>query len=216
MGQSPGCRKPLQEDTMTRWIAAALLLMSILVVPPSAEATVVMEVGLEEMSHASAVVFHGVVENVQVTEAPEKPGAIHTEVRFRASEILKGKSHFQESLLTISLLGGTLHGKTLHVPGMPEFVEGMAAVVFLEKTSAGFALTGLHQGLFVIEDAPESIGERVVSQRPSGASLARHGPDGRFMLGASAPLTRHHPLQAFLKEVRHHIATQLSRLPQLP
>ena len=201
---------------MTRWISATTLLMSILILPPAAQATVVMEVGLEEMTHASAVVFHGVVEHVQVVEPADRPGAIHTEVRFRASEILKGAPHFDQSLLTISLLGGTLHGQTLHIPGMPEFATGMETVVFLEKTSAGFALTGLHQGLFVIDDAPEGTGERVVSQLPSGATLARHGPKGRFILGASAPLTRHHPLQAFLKEVRHHIAAQHSQLPRLP
>ena len=51
---------------MTRWISTLSLLLSILVMPPSADATVVLEVGLEEMSHASALVFHGVVEDVRV------------------------------------------------------------------------------------------------------------------------------------------------------
>ena len=146
---------------MTRWISTLSLLLSILVMPPSADATVVLEVGLEEMSHASALVFHGVVEDVRV-------------------------------------------------------VKGMEAVVLLETTSTGFARTGLHQGLFVIEDAPQGEVERVVSQRPSGAAIARHGPSGQFILGASAPLTRHHPLNAFLEEVRHHVAKQHTQRPTRP
>jgi hypothetical protein len=156
------------------------------------------------------------VEDVRVVEAVGRKGAIQTEVQFRAYEVIKGASHFQQSLLMVSLLGGTLHGQTLHVAGMPTFVKGMEAVVFLETTSTGFALTGLHQGLFVIEDAPQGEVERVVSQRPSGAAIARHGPSGQFILGASAPLTRHHPLNAFLEEVRHHVAKQHTQRPTRP
>jgi hypothetical protein len=201
---------------MTRWISTFSLLTSLLVLPMSANATVVLEVGLEKMSEASAVIFQGVVVDVRVTEASGRPGAIHTEVRFRSVEALKGAGHFQDSLLTISLLGGSLHGQTLHVPGMPEFVQGMEVVLFLEKTATGFALTGLHQGVFVIEDAPDGSLEPVVSQRPSGASIARHDPEGRFILGASAPLTRHHPLKDFLAEVRHHIHEQKTPTPTRP
>ena len=189
---------------MKSWSRRLLFTALGLMIPATAPATVVIEVGLEEMTHASTVVFHGIVEQVVVRQHPDRKGALTTEITFQSLEMIKGTAHFRDGHLKLSLLGGTLGDYTLHVPGMPTFVQGQECVIFLEETTAGFALTGLHQGVFVVETVPGGV-ERVVSQQPSGASMARFNDKGRFVLGQPAPLTRHHPLNAFLEEVRHYV-----------
>ena len=190
-------------------ILAVLLLL--FVVPSSVGATVVLEVGLEEMTHASQVILHGKVSAVEVLERSGEPGAIYTEVTCRAGEVLKGSARVPSSgLLTISLVGGTLGGKTLKIPGMPVFSPGEEVVLFLEATATNYAICGLQQGLFRV-DSTGSV--KRVSRQLAGLGMARMGAGGRFELSEGAKNTEGHPLSALLKEVKFYVEQETVSVP---
>jgi len=187
------------------------VLMLLFVVPTTAGATVVLEVGLEEMTNASQVILHGTVSAVEVKERSGQPGAIYTEITFRAEEVLKGSARVPSSgLLTISLVGGTLNGQTLKIPGMPVFQPGEEVVIFLEATATNYAICGLQQGLFRV-NSKDAV--KRVSRTVAGLGMARMGKDGRFELSEDATNTEGFPLAALLKEVKFYVDQETASIP---
>ena len=167
-----------------------------------AQATVVLRVGLEEMTHASDVVFQGQVEAVDVLTPSDGP--ITTRITLRAHTILKGADQFEDGLLQIHLLGGRGPDHEIRVPGMPQFAKGEKVVLFLEKTRDDFALTGLQQGVFRIQTDPK-MGEALVSRNISGIVLATFDDKGRFSIVDSASQLEGYPLLTLLDEVRFYL-----------
>ena len=166
----------------------------------AANATVVIRVGLEEMTHASDVVFHGQVEKVDVLTPTDGP--VTTRMTLRAHEVLKGSQHFQEGRLRLHLLGGKGPKYEIRVPGIPRFHAGEDVVLFLEKTRDDFALTGLLQGVFRVEDLD---GMKTVSRSLSGISLVSYDHQGRLSFVDGASELKAFPLETLLDELRFYI-----------
>lgn len=166
----------------------------------SVNATVVIRVGLEEMTHASDVVFHGQVERVDVLAPSDGP--VTTRMTLRAHEILKGPEHFKDGKLQLHLLGGKGPKYEIRIPGMPRFRAGENVVLFLEKTRDDFALTGLLQGVFRVE---EQDGMKTVSRSLSGISLVAYDHDGKMSFVDGASELKAFPLETLLDELRFYI-----------
>ncbi|GMV41266.1 MAG: hypothetical protein AMXMBFR64_29820 [Myxococcales bacterium] len=182
----------------------AILLMLLLLAAP-ARATVVLEVGLDDMSRTSDVIFHGVVTRTDVVAVGGDATRLVTDVTFSLTEVLKGRALVPEPSFTLRLIGGQRGGLELRIPGMPRFSEGDEVVMFLERTEGGFAITGLSQGRFEVRVDAET-GERVVDRSLGSVGVARFGAGGEFeMTEAPASLVRY-PLANLLDEVRHWIA----------
>jgi hypothetical protein len=181
-----------------------------------ATATVVLQVGLEEMTHGSDVIVHATVEQTRTVGGPSEGAPISTVVTFRAIEVLAGAAHVQSGRLDVVLLGGRADGIEMRIPGMPEFAAGEEVVVFLEKTEQSFALTGLAQGVFrVTTDA--GTGEKVCSRGLLGLGFAAFDASGEFSMVDTPAGVQGHPLDALLDEVRLYRAQGTApALPSIP
>jgi hypothetical protein len=182
-------------------IAPLALLLALAFAAP-ARATVVLEVGLEEMTHASDLVLHGVVAKTDVVAVGGVPGHLVTDVTFRLVEVWKGERLAPDELFTLRLPGGTRGGLTLRVPGVPSFGVGNEVVLFLERTSGGFTPTGLTQGVFSVEIGRG--GEKLVSRRVGGVGVARLD-SGVFRMAEAPADVDGLPLRALRDEVMLYI-----------
>ena len=167
----------------------------------SANATVVLEVGLEEMTRASDLVFHGVVTRSDVVALEGNPTRLVTDVTFRMDTVLKGRALVQGDLLTIRLIGGRRGDFEVRIPGMPQFTAGDEVVLFLERTDAGFAITGLQQGRFQV-DVDAETGERTVRRSVNGVAVGRFGAKGVFEMTEPPAAVDGIPLESLLQEIR--------------
>lgn len=182
----------------------ALLLLLALAAP--ARATVVLEVGLDELSRTSDVIFHGTVTRTDVVAVGGDATRLVTDVTFSVAQVIKGRALAPDPAFTLRLVGGARGGLEVRIPGMPRFAAGDEVVLFLERTDGGFAITGFSQGRFSVSRDPDT-GEAVVDRDVSGLGMARFGAGGQFqMTEEPAPITRL-PLDGFLDEVRHWIHT---------
>jgi len=114
-----------------------------------AAATTVRYAEVEELSRSAALVVHGTVAvvtglNLGSTERP----TIVTEVVLTVHRTLVGQTPGPE--LTIRLIGGSVGGHTLRVPGQPTFVVGEEVVLFLEWTGDRLAVSGMGLGKYLV------------------------------------------------------------------
>ena len=76
-------------------------LVVLLLWPAPGAATVVVHLGLEEMTHASDVIAHAQVKSVEVIAPTE--GVLLTRVTFHARDVLRGKEDFQTDELVVQV-----------------------------------------------------------------------------------------------------------------
>ena len=116
------------------------------------------------MQRADAV-FRGEVVATRALWVGSTPETRHiaTRVTFRVHEAYKGNAAAME---TLEFAGGTVDGKTLTVPGVPQFSVGQVAVLFVVGQGKQFCpLVGIAQGRFhVVKDATTGT-ERVPDER---------------------------------------------------
>lgn len=80
---------------------------------------------------------------------------IFTDYILKVSQVIKGDLS-ENSLIKITVPGGTLNGYTTFVPEIPVFTEGEETLLFLEERNSKapenrrFVVTGFHQGKYVI------------------------------------------------------------------
>ncbi|MCK5396376.1 MAG: hypothetical protein KAJ32_10305 [Gammaproteobacteria bacterium] len=127
---------------------------------PSATATSVLPLNLEQLStRASHIFFAEVVSNQ--TKKDEQSGYIATFTEFKIIDSIKG---FTERTLTIKQIGGYDPASKirLYIHGIPTFQTGNNYVVFLPKASKlGFSSPlGLYQGSYTVTTIN---GEQIVS-----------------------------------------------------
>ena len=177
--------------------------------PLSSGATVVVHVGLEEMSQASHVIVHAQVKSVEII-APQE-GVLMTRVTFQARDVIRGQKDFEEGELTVQVLGGRGMDREVRIPGMPTFRVGEEVLVFLERTSQGHAFTGLSQGVFRIHEEAMT-GQRVASRTIRGLGLVDLDANEGMQWAHSPTPVVNHPLSNLLAEIRFHLkAEEVSR-----
>lgn len=119
---------------------------------PSAWATSVLPLSLEQLSTRASLIFYATVKTNTV-KTDEQSGRIATFTEFEIIDLIKGETDTVDSH-TIKQIGGHLKetGTTLRIHGVPEFQVGNKYVVFLPKKSRlGFSSPlGLHQGSFSV------------------------------------------------------------------
>lgn len=193
--------------------ATLLSLLLLLALAAPARATVVLEVGLDEMSRASDVIFHGTVTRTDVVALRGDATRLVTDVTFSLTEVLKGRALAPDPKFTLRLFGGARGGLELRIPGMPRFVVGDEVVMFLERTEGGFAITGLSQGRFGVRPDPET-GEKVVDRSLGGVGVARFGAGGQFKMMEAPEKVERYPLSSLLDEVRYWINADGAGVPR--
>jgi hypothetical protein len=138
-------------------IAATGLVLVVLCYTAGAGATTVRRVAIDELATAASVIVHARVANVNPSLAPTPQGPFQTEVAFEVLESVKGLPA-DSATLTLVLPGGRGFGRTMHVPGVPQFAPGDEVVLLLERTSRGLVPAGLGQGVFrVLPDASGTL-----------------------------------------------------------
>lgn len=143
----------------------ACLIINLLCLP-SASATSLLPVTLDQLSTRAALIFYGEAIASQVKK-DEQSGHIATFTEFKVIDLIKGDTG---NTHTIKQIGGHLKDSNtaLRIHGVPEFKTGYRYVVFLpEKSKLGFSSPiGLHQGSFSVTTIN---GEQIVS---NGRNLA--------------------------------------------
>lgn len=143
-------------------LVLALVLTVLAAIP--AGATTLIRQGLDKLTAENEAVVYGRVLDIHSYWNAEHT-MIMTDVRVRASEILKGDRAARE--ITFTLLGGTVGDITTLVIGGPELVPGSDYILFLNREQlhgARSVLTvrDLVQGAFEFTDLGQ--GRRVYSQ----------------------------------------------------
>jgi hypothetical protein len=131
-------------------IPRSLVFLFVLLWCQAGFATTVVYVDVPEMTRASALILHGSVETVHTRNlGTAKAPRIVTDIKLRVHRVLKGKNRGPE--FTLRLIGGTIDGQSMKVPGTPAFRPEEEVLLFLEWTGENFTLCGLAQGKFTID-----------------------------------------------------------------
>jgi len=147
------------------------LLLLLLLSAPAARATVLRRVSLDELAHRSALVFYGTVRESFSHHARGDEGAIVTTTTLDVQHVLKGRPEdVPARTFRLTQVGGALDGLIARIPGQPCFVPGQRVVLFLERTSSGWAVLGFEQGRFVVETPAD--GEPVAVRQVGEAAMA--------------------------------------------
>jgi hypothetical protein len=167
---------------------------------PSAWATSVLPLSLEQLSTRASLIFYGEVVSNQVKK-DEQSGYIATFTEFKIINLIKGNAG---NTHTIKQIGGRLGSAntTLRIHGVPEYKTGNKYVVFLPgKSNLGFCSPlGLYQGSFSVLNIN---GEQTVS---NGRNLTEQATQNRrnvqipLAVRASNPSRAH--LDDFINTVR--------------
>ena len=179
-----------------------LALLLVVLWPASASATVVIHVGLDELTEISHVIAHVDVESVEFVQP--RPGVIKTRPTFRAREILRGAEDFDGELLVVEVGGGEWGDLRSHIPGMPRFRAGQEVLLFLERTSGGHIFTGLGQGVFRLRRDPAS-GEALATRRLNGVGLVDRDATGASAIRHSSAPVVDHPLHHLMSIISSHL-----------
>lgn len=152
-------------STMARLGLAAFLLL----LPLSAEATILKAVGFEEkVENAASIVVGTCVAQQSRWDAAQD--WILTYSTFRVEKTLKG-APAQE--ITIVTPGGTVGDVVQEVIGVPRFREGEENVVFVRHSQAGPTVLYLEQGNYKV--VKNERGDRMVMPAVSSAVLVDTG-----------------------------------------
>lgn len=119
---------------------------------PSAEATVMTEVSIEDMAADADAIVHGTVEHsgtrMALTSRGQEP---HTITRIRVREWLKGPA--DEPTVTVREIGGEWKGGGMEIAGTPQYERGEEVVLFLERHPehpGTYRTYAMIQGKFVV------------------------------------------------------------------
>lgn len=188
---------------LARSALALLLTAPIASLVPTAHATTVLKVDVQEMTLLSEWVVRGRVLSVDNVAAPDQGGPF-TDVRIALDEVYRGPKAPDGTApkeLVIRLMGGKMDGGlAMKVPGMPRFAVGDAAVFFLERTASGLIPAGLEQGVWRLVKGP--FGYEVVQQTVFDTNLVVRTPDGKLVPDAHGPHRTSKLLSALVAEIR--------------
>lgn len=181
--------------SMTGAMRAALLLGSWLAL--SASASTVVQMDFDEVVESAELVFEGEVLSVESRQTA--PGRIHTFVRFRILDVVKGE--YADDTLELRYLGGQVDGRLMRVTDMELPGAGESGLYFVESMQRPLIhpLVGWSQGHYRIEtdergqsrvytaDHRPVVGETPhQEERETGAAVTRPGAGTAQSGGASA------------------------------
>jgi hypothetical protein len=79
-------------------------------------------------------------------------GRVITRNRFDVERVIVGET--TDRAITLTTLGGTMDGETMHVSNIPEFVTGLRYVVFTDLRRTVYnPVTGSERGVFIVDGA---------------------------------------------------------------
>lgn len=137
-----------------------VMLLALVAVPRSALALTALTRDFDGLVARAETIFQGTViaqESLWVGEGPNRHVA--TRVTFQVQETYKGVG---SSSQTLEFMGGTVAGKTVRVPGVPQFALGETSILFVVGNGAQVCpLVGAFQGRFAVERDPATAVERV-------------------------------------------------------
>ena len=146
---------------MTRRNFSWAALLTLIVVGP-ARATTLARMNLDELAAAADAVVH--VQCLQ-NESRWEGSEIWTFTSFEVVETMNGAV---PRFLSVRLLGGRVGHLISTVSGVPRFVPGEEAILFLERTRAGdFSVTGWVVGTFRIHRDGRTGKQRVTQDSSS-------------------------------------------------
>ena len=149
----------MKRESVVSWEAGAnkwsLVFLMVLLWGAVAPATVVRQISFRTLVDSSELVIHGVVRDVVEEPGLKEVGGFHTLIEIEVLEAFKGQPGGREPFRLV-LPGGRVGNRVMKIPGMPRFHSGDEAVFFLERIKGGYALTGLHQGVYWVQDRGEN------------------------------------------------------------
>jgi hypothetical protein len=130
---------------------------------------------------------------------------IVTDVSLHVESVLKGRSKVGKTARA-TVLGGTLDGVALQVPGEASFAIGRRVLVFLQRAprSQDLRVVGMAQGVLALRDQDGTI---LVMPGGQGAALVERGESGQLQ-DAPAALQRPEPLAALVERIRALVAAE--------
>ena len=121
-------------------------LILILLAASFSYATTVQRLGLEEMVKKAHTIVVGKVGSSRVYWSADRK-LILTNYTIQVDESIKGQA---AGTVEVTTVGGKIGDLQLMVSGMPSFVTGENAVVFIETSGAYQTVVGLGQGKFTV------------------------------------------------------------------
>ncbi len=194
-----------RRGTLASAVVAALLCATALA--PTAHATVMVEVPLEQLLAEADLVVHGRVVRTGVRLAPNAEGHLepHTVSVVQLLEVLSGAPESAE--VVIDELGGRTQGVEMRIVGTPEYRRGEQLVVFLRALGDGsYRTIAMAQGHF--EVLPGIGRAEAVVVRDTRAIAMASWVRGRMQLehGQRAEM----PLPSFLAYLRELAERELA------
>jgi hypothetical protein len=185
----PGFSK-LRSFLATTTAAALLTTATAPVLVSPAQAMTVLQVDLDTLVAASALVLYGDVVATTVVDRRKEGRSVWTEVSVQVREVWKGDKKLAGQRFSWRTLGGTTaDGLTLAVPGMPQFRAGEQIVVALEKTAEGYVVTGGPQGKFAV--SKEQSGQLLVRRPVTDVhAVRRDDKTGKLVEAKIVPVVR--------------------------
>ena len=186
--------------------AAAVLLATTALVAGAAQATIVKQLTLGEMSKRADLIVRGQVVRKSASWNPEHT-RIYTVSEIRVDESLKG-GLAAGTVVPVRQLGGELDGLVQSVAGNATFQPDEEVIVFLDKddTLPWSYVIGMAQGKYTVSHAG---GADAVVRDLHDLALVRPGPAG--ILGApiepSAAVVLPPSLETFNADVRAALQT---------
>jgi hypothetical protein len=126
---------------------------------------------------STVVVGTAAASSCRLAATPSGRVRIFTDTEFRDLRVVSGTVNTRN--LVLSVVGGTLGDRTLHVAGAPAFEAGVRYVLFLDDAEPLCGLAGWTQGMFRVVPLPDG-GEGVLDAQ--GVPVAAVS-DGRTVAG---------------------------------
>ena len=141
-------------------------IIALLAMCTAATGTTLARLSVAQMTHAAKRIVRA---RCLANSTAWDTGEIWTFTTFEVEENWKGAPHDKQ--IAVRLLGGTVGGLTSSVSGVPRFVNGEEAILFLEPTTRGdFSIVSWMQGTFRVRRDGVS-GRESVTQDTAGFAV---------------------------------------------
>ena len=156
-------------------LITSVLLSTCLLLVPTAKATVLVAMNVEDLAANSPVVVVADVNHVRMDYNPAKT-KIYTRVLITPTEVMRGEV---VGTIELKLLGGQVDDVVARMPGAPNFEAGERVLIFLEprEDGDGYLVVGMFQGKLTVYKDPQTGLQMVQEpQLSKGVSLVDTAP----------------------------------------